>query len=190
MLKHKGSQVIKTERLILRPFRLDDAYKMHHNWAKDPEVTRYLTWQAHKNINETARILGAWLAAYTADNYYHWAIEHKGEPIGGISLADISDRDGNAKIGYCLGRAYWNKGFMSEALEAVLDFLFSRVSFKKLSAFHDIENPASGRVLEKAGMKQEGILRQEKLRSSGEFADLRLLAILQDEWLDKKKQKR
>jgi len=181
-LEHKGTKTIKTKRLVLRPFKPEDAEKMFLNWANDPEVTRYLTWDAHKDLDETRSALSTWVQSYEEESYYHWAIEFEGEPIGGIGLANVSDIDCKAYIGYCLGRAFWNKGFMSEALEAMLDFLFLEVGFNKLSAFHDTENPASGRVMEKVGMKQEGILRQEKRKRDGRFADMRLLAVLQEEW--------
>ncbi len=161
-MEHKGTKLIKSERLLLRPFKMEDAEKMFSNWAKDSEVTRYLTWEAHKDIDETRIVLKSWTESYEDDNYYHWAIEFEGEAIGGIGLANVSDIHCSAYIGYCLGKAFWNKGFMSEALEAMLDFLFFEVGFNKLSAFHDVENPASGRVMEKVGMKQEGILKQEK----------------------------
>ena len=155
-----GTQRIETERLILRRFTLEDAPAMYERWANDPEVTRYLTWQPHRSVEDSRAILSEWVARYGEGDYYNWAIELKGVGvIGSIGVVSQEEQTQSAEIGYCIGRAYWGRGIMPEALRAVLDYLFDEAHFRRVSAKHDIENTNSGRVMEKAGMRCEGVLR-------------------------------
>lgn len=84
MPTHKGTQTLKTSRLILRKAVLADAQPMYGNWASDPEVTRFLTWPAHDSVETTRRILESWIEGYAKDNYYQWMIVLKelGQPSG------------------------------------------------------------------------------------------------------------
>lgn len=156
-----GTQKIETHRLILRPFRMEDAEDMYRNWASDPEVTRFLTWPPHANIEITRRVIGSWLPQYADGGFFSWAIEWKemGRVIGGISVVHLNESVEAAEIGYCLGRAFWGKGIMPEALRAVIDYLFDAAGLYRVSACHDANNPNSGRVMQKAGMKREGVRR-------------------------------
>ena len=158
-MNHLGTKTIETERLLLRKFTIEDAPAMYANWASDPEVTKYLTWQPHRSIEDTRSILSEWVKEYDKADYYQWAIELKGVgPIGSIAVVGIRDNTLEAELGYCIGRAYWGKGIMPEAVKAVIDFLFDEIHFRRITAKHDIENPNSGRVMAKAGMTCEGIL--------------------------------
>ena len=73
-MNHKGTKQIETERLILRPFRMEDADAMYRNWASDPDVTRYLTWNAHPSVDATSQIVEIWTKAYSDPANYQWAI--------------------------------------------------------------------------------------------------------------------
>ena len=158
-MNHLGTKTIETERLLLRKFTIEDAPAMYQNWASDPEVTKYLTWQPHRSIEDTRAILSEWVKEYDKADYYQWAIELKGVgPIGSIAVVGIRDNTLEAELGYCIGRAYWGKGIMPEAVKAVIDFLFDEIHFRRITAKHDIENPNSGRVMAKAGMTCDGIL--------------------------------
>ncbi len=156
-----GTQTIETDRLILRKFRLEDAEDMYANWASDPEVTRFLTWQPHPNVDATKSLLSDWIQRYEDGGYFNWVMELKetGKAIGNISVVKLKENTETADMGYCMSRAYWGKGLMPEALRAVMDFLFDVVGVNRVAACHDVNNPKSGRVMDKAGMKQEGILR-------------------------------
>lgn len=160
-MNKKGTQRIETHRLILRPFTIEDAQDMFDNWASDPEVTRFLTWPAHTGVEVTRRVLTDWIGRYGDDGFMNWAIEWKenGSVIGNISVVKLNEDTEAADIGYCLSRAYWGRGIMPEALRAVMDYLFDTVGLNRVAACHDVKNPKSGRVMAKAGMKQEGILR-------------------------------
>lgn len=82
-------------------------------------------------------------------------------------MVNHDDRIGKAEIGYCIGRKWWHRGIMSEALKAVIDFLFDEVSYQRIEARHDTRNPHSGAVMQKCGMKYEGTLRQSDWNNQG-----------------------
>jgi len=189
MLTHKGTQTINTDRLLLRRFEFDDAYDMFKNWANDSEVTKYLTWEPHNNVEVTKKIIELWVNEYEHNNnIYDWAIEVKktGEVIGGVSIVKLDKKNYSCEIGYCMSRTYWGMGIMSESLKVVIDYLFSEVGFNRIVAKHDTNNVASGKVMLKGGMKYEGTLIQVKLRDNKEFYDLDLYAILKDDWVRSK----
>lgn len=168
MLKHKGTQTIETPRLILRRARIEDAEPMFRNWANDPDVTKYLTWPPHGDIDVTKKVIENWIAGYEMDDYYQWMIVLKqtGEPIGSI-MASTMGRAQSAHIGYCIGKAWRHQGIMSETLKAVMDFLFDEVGYHRVEAMHDPNNPNSGKVMKKCGMQFEGTLRQADRNNQG-----------------------
>ena len=168
MLNHKGTQTIETSRLILRQASIEDAEPMFRNWANDPEVTKFLTWPIHENVEITKKLLESWVESYKKEDYYQWMIVLKetGEPIGSI-MASTVGRAQSAHIGYCIGKAWWHQGIMSETLKAVMDFLFDKVGYHRVEAMHDRNNPHSGDVMKKCGMKYEGTLRQADRNNQG-----------------------
>ena len=150
-----GTQMLQTERLILRRFVESDAEAMFQNWASSPENLTYVTWDPHSDVEVTRNSIRNWVASYTNPNYYKWAICLKENPehvIGDISIVEMDEIDSSCEIGYILGKNYWGRGMMTEALKAVLDFCFTQAGFQKVRARYASLNPASGRVMEKAGM--------------------------------------
>ena len=87
-MNHKGTVELETERLVLRKFKLEDAKEMFNNWASDEEVTKYLTWEAHKNIKITKSVLSEWVESYSNLDFYQWGIVIKdtNELIGSIGV--------------------------------------------------------------------------------------------------------
>lgn len=168
-MNHKGTVTIETERLILRRFYLKDAKFMFYNWANDREVTKYLSWQPHKNVKDSRRRICLLKRSYMRKNYYDWAIVLKetDEPIGSISVVDIDERSQKVHIGYCIGKKYWRKGITSEALSVLMDFFFDEVGANRIEAMHDKENVNSGKVMTKCGMKYEGTLREYFINNTG-----------------------
>ena len=156
-----GTQRLETHRLILRRYRIEDAEDMFNNWASDPEVTKFLTWPTHSNVEVTRMLLNNWISRYDDGGYFNWAIEWKetGSVIGNIAVVKLNEQTEAADMGYCMSRAFWGRGIMPEALRAVMDYLFDTVGMSRIAACHDVNNPKSGRVMEKAGMKTEGIFR-------------------------------
>lgn len=168
-MENKGTKRLETDRLILRRFTAEDADSMFQNWASDSEVTKYLTWPPHTEVNVTRWLLSQWIKSYDEPAYYNWAIELKEthELVGNISVVKLDEKIEGADIGYCMGKAWWGRGIMPEALRRVIAFLFEEVGVNRIAAGHDVNNPKSGRVMEKAGMKVEGIWRQGGLNNQG-----------------------
>ena len=180
MLTHKGTKTIETDRLILRQFTMDDAEPMFRNWASDDAVTKHMTWPTHASMGVSEMVLSDWTKSYRKPDYYQWAIVIKDngpKPIGSISAVHIKEKTSCATIGYCMSRAHWGKGIMTEALSAVIAFFFDEVGINRVEAEHDPNNPASGRVMEKSGMTYEGTSRQAGLSNQG-IIDVSRWAIL------------
>lgn len=182
--KHPGTLPIQTPRLLLRRFTTGDAPAMFRNWASDPQVTRCLSWAPHKAVTDTKAYLQALTARYRQPDTYDWCMEWKetGEPIGSIGAVRTDGALRSAHVGYCMARALWGRGIMTEALAAVEDFLFARAGCNRIASMHHVENPVSGRVMQKTGMRLEGIQRQAALNNRGEPVDIALYAILRADW--------
>lgn len=159
-MKHLGTRVLVTGRLILRPMTMSDAEMMFQNWASDPEVTRWLRWEPHRSWVETAELLNEWSKHYIEPDYYQWGICDKstGVLFGSISMIRPEEdpawagMDGELwEPGYCIGKKWWDQGYATEALCAVRDFWFRQVGAKALACCHANENVASGAVMQKAG---------------------------------------
>lgn len=182
-MEHLGTKQIETGRLNLRPFAMEDAEAMYRNWASDPEVTKFLSWPAYQSVDTAYEILDIWTKQYSDNTFYQWAVELKeiGEVIGSISVVNLDDRVDMVEIGFCIGKAYWGRGIMTEAFQAVIDFLFGEVGVQRIEAGHDPNNPASGAVQRKCGLKYEGTLRRS-IRSNQGITDKVVLSILKEEW--------
>ena len=141
---------LETERLILRPFEKEDAEAIFYGWASDPEVTRYLTWDTHESIEMTRALLEMWEKEYEQPDRLNFGIVLKEENrlIGGIDVVRYAD--GAPVIGYDLARAYWNKGYATEACRRVLDHLFS-IGHDRVRIDAVRENTGSNRVIQKCG---------------------------------------
>ena len=154
-MKEIGTQMLQTECLNLRRFVESDAEAMFENWASSAENLTYVTCDPHSDVEVTRNSIRNWIASYANPNYYKWAICLKENPeqvIGDISIVAMDENDSSCEIGYILGKTYWGRGMMTEALKAVLDFCFTQAGFQKVRARYASLNPASGRVMEKAGM--------------------------------------
>ena len=183
-MEHKGTKTIETERLVLRPFKADDAEPMYRNWASDPEVTKYLTWPTHRSTEESKQVIADWTEQLKDPAFYQWAIELKEieEPIGSISVIWIREDIAACEVGYCLSERFWGKGIMPEALAEVIRFLFEEVGMNRIQATHDARNPNSGRVMEKCGMLYEGTMRQASRNNQG-IDDSVVRAILKEDYI-------
>ena len=144
------SETITTNRLVLRKLKKEDAEAMFNNWDNDPEVAKYTLWTAHKNVEETKKLINMWLEEEKEGQVIRFVITLKGndEPIGSIDTVHFID--GVPEIGYCLSRKYWNKGYMSEACKAFTNYLFEQ-GYKKVLIRADKRNIGSLRVIEKCG---------------------------------------
>jgi RimJ/RimL family protein N-acetyltransferase len=150
-----------TARLLLRKPRAEDAPLIFAAYAQDPEVTRYLTFRPHRDLRDAHEAVERFLEAWRSGKSYCWLIfrRDREELLGAISARS----DQGINLGYLLAGPSWGKGFMSEALSAVVEWAFSVPSVFRVWAVCDLENNASARLLEKNGFRQEGILRKWSL---------------------------
>ncbi len=168
MMKNLGTQTIETERLILRKINLNDVSSMYNNWATDSKTTYTVMWDVHKSIDDTINLINMWIKEYELEHTYRWVVELKDNKqiIGTIDLVNKSIRHERCEIGYCYGSKWWNKGYATEALKAVIDYLKNKVGFKVICAEHLPSNPASGRVMEKSGMTMEAVLKNRYINKN------------------------
>ena len=162
LMKPVGSRVIETERLIMRPLQEGDAPFIYKNWTSDPMVTRYLTWDAHASLQDTENYVRYKLKRNSEDPYrFDWVLVLKetGEPIGEMEGVRASLQDNLVEMGDAIGSKFWNRGIATEALKAFIRYLFEVAEVEKIVACHISTNPASGRVMEKAGMHKDGVLK-------------------------------
>ena len=133
-------------------------------------------------MDTAIHILNEWTASYEKPDFYQWAIVPKNlnEPIGSISVVSINEKTQMAEIGYCIGRPWWNHGITSEALSAVINFMFDQVGANRVQAKHDVNNPHSGLVMKKCGMKYEGTLRSAAVNNQG-VCDVSIYALLKSD---------
>lgn len=146
---------LKTERLLLRYITREDVPAIYEGWANDPEVARYVTWNAHEDISVTENRMDFWLEEYKKPDCYRYGIERlsDGALMGMIDV--VGYHHGNPVIGYCSGRKYWGNGYMTEALKAVTEELFSD-GYETIRIEAVRENIGSNRVIQKAGFEFVG----------------------------------
>ena len=174
--------ILNTQRLRLRPYLPGDAEVMFNAWANDPEVTEYLTWEPHGSIEVTEGIIRQWIESYCSDTVYHWGITRESELIGDIAIVIWSEKNESCEIGYCLKRACWGQGIMTEALTSVMLYLFESIGFHRITLRHDSRNRASGRVMAKAGLTYEGCMRESMKRRDDSFADVCIYGTMNGLW--------
>lgn len=182
MIKHKGTAVLETERLLLRQFTAADADSCLRNWAADPQVYRYMSQDA-----QTAEAVDAWLSgadeAYASPETYYWAVVEKasGEVIGEIFVDDFGRRNSWCELDWKIGKAFWGKGYTTEAAREIVRYLIDEIGFHRVQAKCCVENPASERVMQKVGMTKDGILRGYFHCKDGRFSDVVMYAILAED---------
>ncbi len=180
-----GTKTLETERLILRRFESDDIEELFYNgYITDEVMAENLSWSPCKTIDEQAKIINSWIEQYEKKDFYKWLIETKDthELIGGIDVCNLYKRKNYGEIGYCIWSKYWNKGYATEALRRVIEYLLIDCDFHLVEAHHAGYNPASGRVMEKAGMKKDGELRERRLdKKTGVYTPQIYYSILKNE---------
>lgn len=173
---------IRTERLLLRPFKLKDVDDVYA-YAKDPEWGRFLTIPypyeyRDAEIHVARSFLNPW------DTRPTFAISLEDTVIGGVNVRIDTDKM-TADLGYGIGREHWGKGLTAEAVAAVIEWAFDEFDIVKVGARADFRNRQSWRVMEKLGMKREGILRSQEPSNPADpekRADMVHYGILREEW--------
>jgi len=158
----KPPEQIETERLVLRVPSVADAEAIFNSYAQDALVTRYLIWRPHQHIRETEDFLTACLAAWNGEARFPYVITLR-ESGAVIGMIEIRLNEFKADVGYVVSRQHWGKGIATEALRSLVEWALSRKSIYRVWALCDVDNPASARVMEKVGMRREGVLRRQML---------------------------
>ncbi len=174
---------LKTNRLVLRPLTFEDA-PFIQTFASVRELADAMISIPHPYPNgEAERYISKQLAEFEAGDSVTFAIERKSESVfsGIIEVRDIEREHSQAELSFWLAVEAWGQGYMSEALKPVLRFAFEDLSLNRLYGYHMVRNPGSGKVFQKNGFVQEGLLRQ-RVRKLGVFEDVALWAILHRDW--------
>jgi ribosomal-protein-alanine N-acetyltransferase len=148
-----------TARLILRPIAEGDAGDIFTGYAQDPEVVRFLSWRPHRDLSDTEAYIARCLAT-PPENARTYVLIGRADArlLGAFGLRRPESY--RLDCGYVLARPHWGHGLMSEALTAVADWAVRQEAIWRLGAVCDVDNRASARVMEKAGLRREGILRR------------------------------
>jgi len=181
-LKFAGNPTLETDRLILRTLETDDAKELFE-YAKEPNVARYLTWVPHNSICDTFEYIKRVSDKIKNDEAGEWGIQLKetGKFIGSIGFVSYDQNSSCGELGYVIAEEYWGRGIMTEAISRLIQFAFENMGLQRVEAVHYPENPASGRAMQKAGMLYEGLLRS-KAFAKGKYWDLKMYAITKDDY--------
>ncbi len=171
--------LLETERLVLRELDSSD-WSAICQFANDESINRYLSFDSMGTERGAKEYLAS--ASSTADaqprlSYKLGMLIKPLNTLAGSCWLDISQSDGNASIGYFIDKDHWGNGYATEMVQALLRFGFEELQLHRIYASCDAENPASRRILEKVGMRQEGLLKQHCLRNYG-WADVCIYGIL------------
>ena len=157
-MRYADFRHIETDRLTLRDIRMEDIQEYYERLYGDGDVCRYLLFDPHQDIGESLQSIQEILEKYEEGNFYRWGITEKGDDslIGVIGLVRIDEQTNTCSFAYLLGCDYWNRGYGTEALQAVIRFAFEELEIQRIVADHMVQNPASGAVMRKAGMTHIG----------------------------------
>jgi RimJ/RimL family protein N-acetyltransferase len=155
----KPPATIETARLRLRTPTMDDAEAIYTTYARDTEATRYVSFRTHVSPAEAREYVQQCSAGWAGNGPFTWVIGlREGGRLAG--MIDIRPQGHRVEIGYILGREYWGRGYMTEVVRAVSDWALAQPEVHRVWAVCDVDNIASARVMEKAGMEREGRLRR------------------------------
>ncbi len=159
--------ILETDRLMLRPVTLDDADAVFA-WTSDPRVSKFMSYTTSKDITETIN----WITStFNDETEWNWVFILKSENrvIGAGSIAADKFLQGHWGIGYNLHYDYWYKGYCTEAMKAIIDFAHRQLGVNKICSEHAVDNPRSGKVMEKCGLTFHHFGEYSKLDGSETF---------------------
>ncbi len=147
----------KTDRLILREINLEDASSIFETYAQNPNVAQYVSWYPHQSVEDTKKVIqNLFLKGYKDNVPGPWGIILKEKPdqvIGTVGCLWSQQGNSILELGYALAEEYWGQGITAEACRSILPYVFETYKPAKIIACYNDHNPASGRVMEKVGMK-------------------------------------
>ena len=172
------NEEMETERLLLRKFKKEDASDILE-YGSDKQTLKYLIWEGVETLDDALNSVIDYY--WSRPGIYAIELKENKKCIGAIDLRLEAEHE-KSSFGFVLNREYWNKGYMSEALSAVLKLCFEKLDLNRVEACHYVGNEGSGKVMEKCGMKQEGFRKQgDKVK--GVFQDVVHYGITKEEWV-------
>ena len=176
---------LTTDRLILCKITEVHAHDMYE-YSSDPDVTRYLTWSCHVSENQTARYIKVLQKKYADGSFNDWGVVLKdtGKFIGTCGYTSFDFDTSDAELGYVLAQPYWGKGYAAEAVKCVMKYAVENFGIEQFHAKHMEGNDASGRVMQKCGMKFEAMYKHSMF-IKGEFKNIVVYRCTSEEFLKK-----
>lgn len=181
LLLVKHSQM-ESERIILRPVSLDDAEDMYE-YTSDEETTHFI-YEPHKDLEQTKSVIANYFVKEPIGKYA-MELKESNKMIGAIEFR-VHEWNKSGELGFTLNRHFWGNGYMTEAGKLLLGLAFDVLGLERVYAAHEVKNSASGKVLNRLGMKCEGILRKSEM-IKGALVDSAYYSILKEEYLESKK---
>lgn len=174
--------VLETERTLLRPLTYDDLDDMY-SYCSVPAVAEFTTWEAHQSKEDTKGFIDFVMNRYEVDKLGPWGIEDKQTKrlIGSCNYLGCDSNSMRVELGYVLSDQYWNQGIMTEVVSKIIQFGFEEVGLERIQARCMVDNTGSAKVMEKVGMKFEGVLRNY-MKVKNELRDLKMYAILKEDF--------
>lgn len=182
--------IVETKRLLLRPLEEGDASDMFA-YYQDPLVTRYLSFIPHNDVDQTLHTLRACYLPYLKKGEPQtWGIvlKQRDQVIGTIGFHSMVDD--TAQVGYLLHQAYWKQGIMKEAMMELLRVGFTYIGLRRIEAYYEKEHIASASLLHACGFYEEGCLRKHTMLGDGNYHDMKIAAILKQDWKEQEDEKR
>jgi ribosomal-protein-alanine N-acetyltransferase len=177
-MNHIGTKTLETERLILRKFEIEDVETYASVYFERDVIVsgEPVSQQQIKSLKER-------IEYFSAIDKYYWGIveKHSGNLIGEVVFFNSDENTRSCVIGYQMSINARNKGYMTEAVTCVLPFMILEVGYNRISSGHQADNPASGRVMVKSGMKYEGTLRQDFANEDGTIVDSILYSMIKQD---------
>ncbi|MBQ6490300.1 MAG: GNAT family N-acetyltransferase [Solobacterium sp.] len=149
----EGTRELKTERLVLRRYRMEDAVELYEKFGSDPEMYRYSGWNPYASVQMAEMTIQDFIGNYEKTDFYGWAVVYRGELVGTIGAYDYDAGRGQIETGYSIARSFWGRGFAAEALRCVLLYLTEQEGIHTVTAWCASENTGSMKTMLKAGMK-------------------------------------
>ncbi|GAB2540588.1 GNAT family N-acetyltransferase [Gracilibacillus alcaliphilus] len=174
---------LATERLLLRKITMDDLNDIYY-YGSNANVAKYVSWPKHETHTDSKEFIEMTLYQYENNLISPWGIEHREDQklIGTIGFVSWNPDHQIAEIGYALSEDYWNKGLITEAAKRILTFGFEEMNLVRIQAKCIAANIGSARVMEKAGMTFEGVMRKALFHNDQHW-DIKLYAILKEDFL-------
>ena len=171
-MRYADFETIETQRLTLRDIRMDDVLEYYERLYGDGDVCRYMLFDPHQDISESMASIEKTQERYASGNCYRWgiALQEDGSLIGVIELLRFDEAASTCSFAYMLGCDYWNQGYATEALSAVIRFAFEKLEIDRILVDHMSPNAASGAVMRKVGMTHTGT-EQGKYEKHGQIFD-------------------